>query len=738
MKLKRVLSTVLSVSMLAGMASVNVTADEIPFTPADGEIKKYDYLDYDVCDVREGELYMVFNKTSNVVSANNFAKEVGGKLVVINSAEENDFVLKLINSVEGKDKRCSYYIGATDRAKEGVWTDFDGNPLTYFNWDTGEPNNEGPNREKEDFVTIFSDKTTNNRTSGKCNPGKWNDNSGGETDGYSENVGFIVEVDLEEILFSRSYEYDGHTYLVCDNELAWCVVQALCESNDFYPASINSKEENDFINAMIKRGDQDLYVTGGIKDNKDVAWEDGTEADYTNFAKGEQNKKDKNIAIDVNDGTWKVINGTNSNEGIGYIFEMDYSVKENCKHEHITDGICDDCGYIVSIEIEDIHKPEPGEKFDSNITTNSEADEIIKKEIKWYELDENGALREIEEGETAVEGNKYVYETSISLDENEVSPFWWDANTVVVIEGETKKIDENNGFTGKMGFTCEYGGGNSSNFDPDITPLPTVPPTKEPTPTTKPVEPTPAPKLNVGDFVTRCYRVALEREPDDEGYDYWCDNLNEGKACGAQVGYGFIFSSEYVNKNKSNEDYVTDLYSMFFDREGDAAGYAYWVDMLNSGATREAVFAGFANSVEFYNLCNDYSVVAGYYLVGVPNDQQGGVNCFVARLYRVCLDRLPDMEGQAYWVMRLMNGEITGSSCAYGFVFSTEFANMNLSDEDYILHMYRAFFGREGEAEGVDYWVNRLNNGVSKSDIFVGFAASQEFANLCESYGILL
>ena len=172
--------------------------------------------------------------------------------------------------------------------------------------------------------------------------------------------------------------------------------------------------------------------------------------------------------------------------------------------------------------------------------------------------------------------------------------------------------------------------------------------TKEPTPTVTPtatVAPTTAPsvdpELDVGDFIERCYNVALGREADEVGYDLWKSKLNNGQACGVQVGYGFIFSPEYTLKNTSNEQYVKDLYTLFFDREPDEAGFAYWVDQLNDGtAGREQVFAGFANSVEFYELCLKYGVVAGYYVVGVNNEQQGGVNSFVARLYKVCLNRM--------------------------------------------------------------------------------------------------
>ena len=272
-------------------------------------------------------------------------------------------------------------------------------------------------------------------------------------------------------------------------------------------------------------------------------------------------------------------------------------------------------------------------------------------------------------------------------------------------------------------------------YAPDATPgpIPTVRPTLAPTSTPSNA---PSSSKSVSDFVTRCYSVALSRKPDDEGFKYWVDSLTGGAACGAQVGYGFIFSGEYINKNRSDEDFVRDLYSMYFGRTPDADGFNYWVGLLASGITREEVFAGFANSLEFYNLCLEYGVVAGVYLTGIPNDQQGGVNCFVARLYKVCLNRLPDMGGQAGWVLQLMEGKVTGTSLSFGFVFSPEFMGQGMTNEEFVAYMYRAFFGREPDIEGFNSWVTKLNKGASYEEVFLGFSGSAEFYNLCSSFGI--
>lgn len=248
--------------------------------------------------------------------------------------------------------------------------------------------------------------------------------------------------------------------------------------------------------------------------------------------------------------------------------------------------------------------------------------------------------------------------------------------------------------------------------------------------------PTPTPELGIGEFVKRCYQVALEREADAKGYTYWCDLLNNSEACGAQVGFGFIFSEEYINKKRSDENYVKDLYKMYFDREPDTAGFNYWLGKLKNGESRENIFAGFANSEEFYNLCTKYNVVQGYYVVGMDNQAQGGVNCFVARFYQIYLGRLPDMAGQSGWVTKLISGEVTGTLCASGFVFSPEYTTNRHWDEEFVAGMYRAFFGREADETGYLAWVQKLSDGMTREEVFAGFAGSPEFYNLCAEYSI--
>ncbi|MBO6090393.1 MAG: DUF4214 domain-containing protein [Lachnospiraceae bacterium] len=238
------------------------------------------------------------------------------------------------------------------------------------------------------------------------------------------------------------------------------------------------------------------------------------------------------------------------------------------------------------------------------------------------------------------------------------------------------------------------------------------------------------------DFIERCYTVTLDRPSDTDGFNYWKGRVLNGEAVGIEVAYGFLFSPEYTKKDKTNTEFVTDLYTLFMGRDPDEGGFNDWMSKLDEGASRLDVYAGFANSPEFYNICKSYGITAGRYVKGYSRDTNNNVNLYVERLYKICLDRIGDKDGQKNWVEQLIKGEITGTECARRFIFSTEYTNKNLSDEEFVENLYLAMFGRPSDASGKAGWLEALDNGNTRDEVFAGFANSPEFDNMCKAYGI--
>lgn len=242
---------------------------------------------------------------------------------------------------------------------------------------------------------------------------------------------------------------------------------------------------------------------------------------------------------------------------------------------------------------------------------------------------------------------------------------------------------------------------------------------------------------NVDDFVNRCYQLAFQRTADPEGFEYWKKEIVEQRRTGVDVVHCFIFSDEYKAQNTSDSQFVKDLYTMFMGREPDQAGYDYWCGQLSGEMSREKVFAGFGNSLEFNQTCSNYGITAGYYTEDIDAGRLNALNLFVGRMYTTTLGRTAEQEGQIYWVQGLAKGEISGTDCAVKFIKSKEFEGLKLSNEEYVDKLYAAFMGRTPDAEGKALWVKYLNDGDwTRDEVFAFFAESEEFKYICNLYGI--
>jgi len=73
--------------------------------------------------------------TGDWFTAENNAVALGGHLVTINDAAEQDWLIATFGT------KLHYWIGFNDIGTEGNWVWVSGEPVTYTNWMDGEPNN---------------------------------------------------------------------------------------------------------------------------------------------------------------------------------------------------------------------------------------------------------------------------------------------------------------------------------------------------------------------------------------------------------------------------------------------------------------------------------------------------------------------------------------------------------------------------------------------------------------------
>ena len=247
-----------------------------------------------------------------------------------------------------------------------------------------------------------------------------------------------------------------------------------------------------------------------------------------------------------------------------------------------------------------------------------------------------------------------------------------------------------------------------------------------------------SPKDPVEAFVTRMYRICLQREPDDAGLQGWVSALRSGQATGAQVAYGFYDSPEMIKRRLPNETYIALAYVGIMGRQADTGGKAVWTAVLDSGMSYSCIISGFTRSQEFTNLCSSYGIVRGDFESSEPRDQNQGITGFVSRLYTKMLGRSFDADGLNAWCTTIL-AEPTKATLLNvsltGFMHSPEFEGKGLNDEAFVKVLYRTFLGRECDAAGLKAWVTTLQSGSTRDEVAAGFAYSTEFSNIMAQYG---
>ena len=239
-------------------------------------------------------------------------------------------------------------------------------------------------------------------------------------------------------------------------------------------------------------------------------------------------------------------------------------------------------------------------------------------------------------------------------------------------------------------------------------------------------------------FVTRLYKLCLNREPDGPGLNDWVNKLKTKQITAAEAVQGFFYSSEMNRLNLSDDEWIERCYKVMMDRSSDAGGKAYWKGVLREQMKKD-VLKGFIDSPEFTKICQDYGITKG--TISDPTGLKG----FVARCYNKVLRRDYDEAGLNSWVNEINNGRTYGKTrkerainvASKGFFNSQEYLKQRTSNEMYVKTLYRTFLGREADEHGMKDWLGKLNSGrMNREQVLMGFAGSQEFLGILKSYGI--
>ncbi len=100
----------------------------------------------------------------------------------------------------------------------------------------------------------------------------------------------------------------------------------------------------------------------------------------------------------------------------------------------------------------------------------------------------------------------------------------------------------------------------------------------------------------------------------------------------------------------------------------------------------------------------------------------------VARLYAAMFERAPDLRGFQFWMDEYTADRWSLPLMSEFFAQSPEFVDTygSLSNLGFVEQLYRNVLGREGDAEGIAYWADEVDGGMTRGTLLLRFAESPE------------
>nr|XP_022336336.1 macrophage mannose receptor 1-like isoform X2 [Crassostrea virginica] len=238
-------------------------------------------------DPNSNNCYQFFDKQVDWNDAREICQSNGGDLASIESRVEQFYVSAKIRNMNS----VAMWIGVNDLGAEGrfVWTD--GSPVAYLHWGNGEPNNY---RGNEDCGAIFT--TTS----------FWNDYPCSNRNGFickkQSNVR-TTTTPQPPVVTKPGYvmgcqpgdkPFQGNCYRLWQQRLNWNAAKTRCHTMGATLASINSREEQNYVMTLIPKYGYGYWIgLNDLANQMTFFWSDGNPVAYTNWAAREPNNYGK-------------------------------------------------------------------------------------------------------------------------------------------------------------------------------------------------------------------------------------------------------------------------------------------------------------------------------------------------------------------------------------------------------------------------------------------------------------
>jgi len=227
----------------------------------------------------------------------------GGHLVTINDAAENEWVRSTFTPVNNN----GLIIGINDAATEGTFVWPNGEPVTYTNWEPGQPVDNNGN---EDYGFLRTD-------------GAWANQINCPFYNSGEAVIEVETLTLPGIVTGPLMRPGSCNSYFLTEAGTWIEAQLKAQSMGGNLVTINDVDENEFVRTMLaNHGGHGQVVWIGLRDTVTegtFVWADGSPLGYTNWTPGEPNNignEDYVILLDYVPGQWNDVQNSGPFRGV--------------------------------------------------------------------------------------------------------------------------------------------------------------------------------------------------------------------------------------------------------------------------------------------------------------------------------------------------------------------------------------------------------------------------------------
>jgi RHS repeat-associated protein len=237
-------------------------------------------------------------------------------------------------------------------------------------------------------------------------------------------------------------------------------------------------------------------------------------------------------------------------------------------------------------------------------------------------------------------------------------------------------------------------------------------------------------------FVKNLYYNCLARDASASELQQKTDQLAQAGvqgetqllAAAKSIARGLFESQEYAARDRTDTEYVTDLYNAYLQRGPDATGLNFWIQDAQNNR-RGHTLTSFEVSTEFQTL-------SGTVYGSAPGGDNQRVDHFIQAFYQGALQREPTSAETQNKRQRLNNAaavsqeQVVAEAQNIGVeIFESTNYNNSRTDQQYVRDLYEAFLQRAPDGPGLSFWLSKTQN-EGRAAALNAFKVSTEYSEL--------